>query len=43
MATQIMTKGLTRADHFVAWTMMVGLALALLQYAQDLAIPAHFV
>jgi hypothetical protein len=43
MATQIMTKGLTCTDRFVAWTMMAGLVLALLQYAHDLALPAHFV
>ena len=43
MATQIITKGLTRTDHVVAWTMIAGLAVALLQYAYDLALPAHFV
>jgi hypothetical protein len=43
MATQMMTTGLTRTDRVVAWTMMAGLALALVQYAQALALPAHFV
>jgi len=43
MATRIMTNGLTRTDCLVAWTMIAGLALALVQYAQDIALPAHFV
>jgi hypothetical protein len=43
MATTIMTRGMTRTDRLVAWTMTVGVALALLQSVQDLALPAHFV
>ncbi len=43
MATRIMTAGLTRSDHFVAWAMIAGLALALVQSAQSFALPAHFV
>jgi hypothetical protein len=43
MATQMMTSGTTGTDRFVAWTMIAGLALALVQFAQDLALPAHFV
>lgn len=43
MATRMMTKGLTRTDRLVAWTMIGGLALALVQYAQDWALPTHFV
>lgn len=43
MATQMMTTGVTGADRIVAWAMIAGLALALVQYAQTLALPAHFV
>jgi hypothetical protein len=43
MATRMMTQGLTRSDRLVAWTMIAGIALALVQYAQDFALPAHFV
>ena len=43
MATQMMTTGMTGTDRAVAWTMIAGLALALVQYAQGLALPAHFV
>jgi hypothetical protein len=43
MATQMMTAGMTGTDRVVAWTMIAGLALALVQYAQDFALPAHFV
>jgi hypothetical protein len=42
MATHMVIKGLTRTDRVVAWTMIAGLALALVQYAQDLALPTHF-
>jgi hypothetical protein len=41
MATKMMTTGMT--DHIVAWSIMSGLALALLQLAQTAALPAHFV
>jgi hypothetical protein len=43
MASRIMTRGMTGTDRLVAWTMIAGLAFALLQAAQDLALPAHFV
>jgi hypothetical protein len=43
MATKMMTQGMTVTDHIVAWSMMSGLALALLQLAQTAALPAHFV
>jgi hypothetical protein len=43
MATKMMTKGLTVTDRVVAWSMMSGLALALLQVAHTTALPAHFV
>lgn len=42
MATRMMTKGMSTMDRAVAWTMMAGLALALIQYAQAMALPAHF-
>ena len=42
MATGMITKGMTVTDHIVAWSMMSGLALALLQLAQTAALPAHF-
>jgi hypothetical protein len=42
MTTHMMTKGVTGTDRLVVWTMIAGLALALVQYAQDLALPAHF-
>jgi len=43
MATKMMTKGMTVTDHIVAWSMMSGLALALLQVALTAALPAHLV
>ncbi|SFM34822.1 hypothetical protein [Methylobacterium pseudosasicola] len=43
MATKMMTKGMTTVDHIVAWSMMAGLAVALVQCAQTMALPAHFV
>ena len=43
MATKMMTKGMTVTDHIVAWSMMSGLVLALLQVAQTAVLPAHFV
>ena len=43
MATKMMTRGMTVTDHIVAWSMMSGLALALLQLAQTASLPAHFV
>jgi hypothetical protein len=43
MATKMMTKGMTMADHIVAWSMISGLAFALLQVAQTAALPTHFV
>jgi hypothetical protein len=43
MATKMMTKGMTVTDRVVAWSMISGLALALLQVAQTAALPAHFV
>ena len=43
MATKMITKGMTRTDRIVAWTMMTGLAIALIQYAQGMALPMHFV
>ena len=43
MATMMMTKGTTTIDRIVAWAMLSGLAVALLQYAQASALPAHFV
>jgi hypothetical protein len=43
MATKMMTTGMTMTDHIVAWSIMSGLALALLQLAQTAALPAHFV
>jgi hypothetical protein len=43
MANKMMTKGMTVMDHVVAWSMMSGLALALLQVAQIAALPSHFV
>ena len=43
MATKLMTKGMTVTDRIVAWSMMSGLAFALLQVAQTAALPVHFV
>jgi hypothetical protein len=43
MATRMMTNSATGADRIVAWIMIAGLALALIQSAQALALPAHFV
>jgi hypothetical protein len=43
MATRMMTNSVTGADRIVTWTMITGLALALIQSAQALALPAHFV
>lgn len=42
MAKTILTKKMTNTDH-VAWSMIAGLALALIHYSQFLALPAHFV
>jgi hypothetical protein len=39
----MMTRGMTTADRIVAWAMMTGLALALLQCGQASALPPHFV
>ncbi|MGU3546194.1 hypothetical protein [Methylobacterium sp. A52T] len=43
MATKMMTKGMTVTDHIVAWSMVTGLALAVLQFALTAALPTHFV
>ncbi|MDP4022093.1 hypothetical protein Q8W71_05635 [Methylobacterium sp. NEAU 140] len=43
MAAKMMTQGMTVTDNLVAWAMMAGLSFALVQYAQGLALPAHFV
>lgn len=43
MATRMMTNSVTGADRIVAWIMIAGLALALIQSAQALALPAHFI
>ena len=43
MATKMMTKGMTATDRFVAWAMMAGLAVAVMQFGQAAALPAHFV
>lgn len=43
MATKMMIKGMSVTDRVVAGAMMTGLAMALVQYAQTLALPAHFV
>lgn len=43
MATRTMTNSVTGADRIVAWIMVAGLALALIQSAQALALPAHFI
>ena len=42
MAKRAMISGLTQTDRAMVWTMLVGLTLALIQYAQTLALPAHF-
>ncbi|MGV7033791.1 hypothetical protein [Methylobacterium symbioticum] len=43
MATMLMTKGATATDRIVAWALLSGLAIAVLQYAEASALPAHFV
>ncbi|MHB2207030.1 hypothetical protein [Methylobacterium sp. CM6257] len=43
MATKMVTKGTTATGHIMAWSIMSGLALALLQCAQTAALPAHIV
>lgn len=43
MAKSAMTKGMTATDLAVGWTMVGSLAFALFQYAQFMALPAHFV
>ncbi|WP_273559226.1 hypothetical protein R1A27_09785 [Methylobacterium sp. NMS12] len=43
MVTRMMTNTASGSDRIVAWSMIAGLALALIQYAQDVALPAHFV
>ncbi len=43
MFTKITINGMTLRDHFVAWTMMAGLAVAVMQLGQAAALPAHFV
>ena len=43
MATKMITKGMTVADHIVAWSMMSGLVLSFLQLGQTAALRAHFV
>lgn len=30
-------------DRIIVWALMAGLAIALLQYAESAALPAHFV
>jgi hypothetical protein len=43
MAQRMITRGMTTADRIVAWTMMAGLALALIHCGQASALPPHFV
>ena len=43
MVTRMMTNTASGSDRIVAWSMIAGLALAVIQYAQDVALPAHFV
>ncbi|GJE51015.1 hypothetical protein GOFOIKOB_4070 [Methylobacterium tardum] len=43
MAKSAMTKGMNATDRAVGWTMVGSLAFALVQYAQFMALPAHFV
>ena len=43
MVTRMMTNPASGSDRIVAWSMIAGLALAVIQYAQDVALPAHFV
>lgn len=42
MAKRAMMTGMTRIDRAFVSTMLGGLTLALIQYAQTLALPAHF-
>lgn len=43
MAKRMMTRGMTTSDRIVAWMMMAGLAVALIQSGQVAALPMHFV
>ncbi|MEE7468513.1 hypothetical protein MOF7_12110 [Methylobacterium oryzae] len=43
MVTRMMTNSASGSDRIVVWSMIAGLALALIQYAQAAALPTHFV
>lgn len=42
MAKRAMMKGMTTMDRVVAWAMMAGIVIALVQYGQAMALPRHF-
>ena len=43
MVTRMMTNNASGSDRIVAWSMIAGLAPALIQYAHGVALPARFV